>query len=72
VHAELRFQAREPLAGGAKAEEQLPRDVRLVLHRGRHAQHLGLARGQAEAVKRVRAERRDVLLEQQRVRIAGQ
>jgi methyl coenzyme M reductase subunit C-like uncharacterized protein (methanogenesis marker protein 7) len=66
------FQAREPLADGVTAEEQLPCDVRLVLHHGRRAQHLGLARGHAEAVKRVRAERRDLLREQQRVRIPGQ
>ena len=54
AHAELGFQAREPLADGVKAEEQLPSDVRLVLHRRGGAQHLGLARGQPEAVERVR------------------
>lgn len=51
-----------------KAKEQLPSDVGLVVHRGGRAQHLGLARGQAEAVERVGAEARDLLLEQQRVR----
>src|SRR5438034_2772823 len=72
VHAELGFEARESLPHGVKAEEQLPGDVRLVLDRGGCAQHLGLARGQAEAVERVGAEARDLLLEQEGVRIAGQ
>jgi hypothetical protein len=52
AHAELGVHVREPLPNGVKAEEQLPSDVRLVLHRGGHAQHLGLARSQAKAVQR--------------------
>ena len=72
AYAELGFKVREPLADGVKAEGQLRSDVRLVLHRCGRLQHLGLAWGQPEAVERVRAEAGDLLLEQQRVRIAGQ
>jgi hypothetical protein len=55
-----------------QAEKQLPGDLGLVLDRGGRAQHLGLAPRQSEAVKRVGAQARDLLLEQQRVRVAGQ
>ena len=55
-----------------QAEAQLPRDVLLFLDRGGSTEHLRLARGQAEAIECVGAEARDLLLEQQRVRIAGQ
>src|SRR5437764_10653995 len=55
-----------------QAQAKLPRDVRLFLDRSGGTEHLRLARGQAEAIERVRAEACDLLLEQQRVRIAGQ
>src|SRR5688500_3705914 len=55
-----------------KAQKQLPSDIGLVRDDGSRAQDRGLARGEAEAVECGRAEARDLLLEQQRVRIAWQ
>ena len=72
AHAEFGLQAREPLADRVQAQEQLPRELGLVVDDGGRAQHLDLARGQAEAVEGVGAEARHGLLEQQCVRIAGQ
>src|SRR5213079_109710 len=43
AHAEFGFEARQPLAHGVKAHEQLPRDRRLVLHRRSTVQHFSLA-----------------------------
>src|SRR5215204_1191138 len=71
AHSELGLQAREPLADGMKAQEQLPREFGLSLDDACRTQHLALARGQAESVEGVRAEAGDRLLEQQGVRIAG-
>src|ERR1700760_4405565 len=72
VYAELRLQVQEPVPNRALAQAELPRYVRLFLDRGGGTQDLGLARGQAEAVERVLAEARNLLLEQQRVRIASE
>src|SRR5204863_9376411 len=72
VYFEFGFQVREPISDCVQAEAQLPRDVRFFLYRGGGPEHLRLARGQAEAIERVRAEACDLLLEHQRVRIAGQ
>ena len=52
------------------AEEQLPGDLGLVLVDRGYAQHLGFARRQAKASESIRAEARDLLVEQQCMRIA--
>src|SRR3954449_11905808 len=70
AHPELGLQAREPLADGMKAQEQLPREFGLALDDAGRTQHLALARGQAESLEGVGAEAGDRLLEQQSVRIA--
>src|SRR5215207_1634280 len=72
AHPELGLQAREPLADGMKAQEELPREFGLAFDDAGRAQHLALARRQAEPVERVRVEARHLLLEQQSVRIAGE
>ena len=72
VYAELGFQVREAVSDCVQVEGQFPRDVRLFLDRGGGTEHFGLAWGQAEAIECVLAEGRDVLFQQQRVRVAGQ
>src|SRR5205823_10037510 len=72
VYAEFGFQVREPISDCVQAEAQLPRDVRLLFDRGGGTEHLRLARGQAQAIERVRAEACDLFLEEQRMRITGQ
>src|SRR5215212_4141196 len=72
LDAELGLQAREPLAHGVQAEEQLPGDVRLVVDRRRRVQDLGLARAEPEPAQRLGPESGKVLLEEQRVWIARQ
>ena len=67
----LAFTRASWLSDCVQAEGQLARDVGFVLNVGDGTQHLGLARGQAEAVERGGAEAPDLLLEQQRVRVAG-
>src|ERR671932_38038 len=68
VAPELGLQASEPLAHGVQAEEQLPGDVRLVVHRRGGAEDLGLARAEPESPQRLGPKAGDLLLEQQRVR----
>ena len=65
AHPELGLQARQPLADGMEAQEQLPRQFGLSLDDAGRTQHLAFARGQAEPVESVRAEAGDRLLEQQ-------
>jgi hypothetical protein len=72
VCAELGFQAREPVSDCVQAEAELPCDVRPFLDSGGGTPHLGLAWGEAKAIECVLTEARGLLLEQQRVRIAGQ
>src|SRR3954464_1409144 len=72
AYPELGFQACEPRPNGVEAEEKLPGDLGFVFEDRSRAQHLGLARCQAEAVEGVRAEAGDPLLEQQCVGIAGE
>src|SRR5579863_7790980 len=69
---ELRLDMLEPLADSVNAEEQLVCDFPLVLARRGHAQHFGFAPGQPEAPQRLGSEGVDLLLEQQRVRVAGE
>src|SRR5437764_4869360 len=72
AYVELRLDLLEPLADGAKAQEQLRGDLRLVLDRCRGAKHFGVSGGEPEGPQRFWPEARDILLEQQRVRIARQ
>jgi hypothetical protein len=71
AHAELGVRAGELFADGVRTKEQLPRDVRPVLHRRDRAQRLCLARTEPDAPQRLRQEASDLLLEQQGARIAG-
>ena len=64
--------ARDAVSDRVQAKAQLPRDVHLFLDGERGTEHLRLARGQTEAIERVGTEARDLFLEQQCVRIAGQ
>src|SRR3954467_13634003 len=68
AHLELGLQAREPLPDRVQAQEQLPREFGLALDDGGRAQHLALARAQAEPVEGARADVRPEFLEQQGVR----
>jgi hypothetical protein len=72
ANVELGLEVREALPDGMKAQEQLPGDLVLVLHDGGRAQDLDFVRRQAKPIERGRPEARDLLLEQQRVRIAWQ
>ena len=67
----LASQGCHPLPDCVQAEEQLPNDVSLLLDAGGRTKHPGLPQGQTETIKCVAAEARDLLLEQQAVRIAG-
>src|SRR5215203_1490956 len=65
INPELGLHPRDPLPDRVQAQKQLPRELGLALDDGGRAQHLALARGQPEPVKRVRQYVRHDLLEQQ-------